>query len=115
MSGGDRRLIVDAPQELDGTRGCEPVSVLGTHVAVQSVLAVLQMKTADAEPSEVVVERLRSADDSQQQVRGDVVALRDREAQQNANRDLNIGLGVLILQRAVGCRQNTKIGRASCR
>lgn len=110
MSDVKRRTVADLPQQLDRCCGFKPIAILHGNVAGEIVLVVFKMKTCDAERVDVAVYDLRPADGAHNQVSSGVVAERDRETQEFAQRKVNPGLRIFILQRTMGMRKDAIAG-----
>src|ERR1700690_1591831 len=65
-----------------------------------------KMEAANPETGDIRVHRLRSADETQQNVCCHIVAERNGQSQKLAQGQINSGIGVLILQRTVDVRQD---------
>lgn len=77
MLRGQRRVVVYAAQPLNRGGGLKPITILNGDVASKTALAVFEVKARDTERVNVIFNDLRAADDTQNQVGGGVVALRD--------------------------------------
>lgn len=108
---GERRVVADSAKELDGSRGLKPVSILEGDFAMKRVFSILEMKAGDAERGDIVVDRTGTTGDAKQDVGGYVVTERDGEAQEFLHGNIDAGLGVFVLQRAVGMGQEAVLGK----
>jgi len=98
--GRERRIVAELAKELDGARGLEPVAILSGGIAMQTVLAVFEVEARDAEGLDVRVDDGGSTDETQDDVGCSIVAERGGEAKNLAQRDVDIGAGIFVLQRA---------------
>ena len=85
---------------MDGGTGLKPVVILQGFIAVQIVLGVLHVEAGQAERGHVGVDRRGAAQEAEKDVGGGVVALSDGELNEGAERNIDIGVGVLCLERA---------------
>ncbi len=98
--GGEWRAVGKAAEEVDGGLGLEPVAILEGLVAVEVVLGVLHVEASDAERGHVGVDEGGAAEEAEKDVGGGVIALGDGELEQGAEGDVDVGVGVLMLERA---------------
>ncbi len=73
---------------------------------MQGALPVEEMKARDSEGSDIVAHRLRAVCQPEQDVGRSVIAQGDRHLKKFPQRNIDICVGVFILQRAVGLRKN---------
>lgn len=93
-------------QKLHGRGWFEPVAVLQGVVGVHGGFGVLKAKAFDAERGHVILHNLCAADGAKDDVRRDVIALRDGEVEEFAYWDVDICIRVLLLERAPRLRKD---------
>jgi hypothetical protein len=113
----ERRVVADSTKKLSGSCRLKPVSILEGPFTMKCVFSILKMKAGDAERGDIVVNRAGTTDrtgtacDAKQDVRGYVVAERDGQSQEFRQGNIDAGLRIFVLQRAVGVRQETVLGK----
>lgn len=96
------QVVAEDAKELDCSARRKPVAVLEGSVAVEGALAVEKVEAGDAERGDVVVDDLRAAGETKEEVGGGVVAEGDGHLEKVAEGDIDAGVEVLVLQGAVG-------------
>lgn len=69
MFRGERRIVVDSAEQLDGSRRLKPVPVLRRHFVMEHGFAVLKMKAANLERGNIRIYGIRAAHKPQQNIR----------------------------------------------
>ena len=77
-------MVADPAQQLDGSRWLKPVAVLSRHFMMQDGFTILKMEAADPQRGDIGVDRLRAADEAQQNVSGYVVAERNGQSEKRS-------------------------------
>src|SRR5271156_6110882 len=96
-----RRVVADPTKQLDGSCGLKPVSVLCCHLTMKNGFIILKMETVNPERKDIRIDDLWAAHEAQQNVRCDIVAERNGQAQKLTQGNINGGIGILLLQRTI--------------
>jgi len=107
---GERRVVAYPAEQLDRRGGFQPIAKLNGDAASETAFAVFEMKARDTERVNVIIDDFRSTDGPQDQVGGGVVALRDSQAKEFAKRDIDVGVRIFVLERAVRVRKEAVAG-----